>query len=168
MRIDWLDVVVDEWHRKLAESHRQGRTALRWLTAADLGPDRDPRLAIMALVEDPGLRPGDEHEVGRFVRTRLNPGDSLPTVSDVFPAADWHERETAEMFGVTFAGHRDPRPLFSNQLADPPPLLRSTPLVRRVSRPWPGHHEPSGRPARARPSPGVEPEWVRDDADVGS
>ncbi len=160
MRIDWLDVVVDDWHRRLAESHGQGRTALRWLSAADLGPDEDPRLVIMALVEDPGLRPGDEPGEGRFIRTRLNPDDSLPTVSDVFPAADWHERETAEMFGVTFAGHRDRRPLFSNQFVDPPPLLRSTPLARRVSRPWPGHHEPSGRPARVRPNPGVEADWV--------
>lgn len=161
MRIDWLDGAVHDWRRALAESHREGRTVLRWLTASDLGPDQHPRLTIMALVEAPGFGSGREQGAGRFVRTRLNPGDSLPTVSDLFPAAEWHERETAELFGVEFTGHSDPRPLFSNQLPDQlPPLLRSTPLERRVSRPWPGHHEPSGRPARDRPNPGVEPDWV--------
>jgi len=38
-------------------------------------------------------------------------GGSAPTVCDLFRTAEWHERETAEMFGVTFAGHPDPRKL---------------------------------------------------------
>jgi NADH-quinone oxidoreductase subunit C len=33
------------------------------------------------------------------------------TVSDIYRTADWHERETAEMFGITFSGHPDPRKL---------------------------------------------------------
>lgn len=35
----------------------------------------------------------------------------LPTVSDVFPAANWKEREASELFGITFQGHPDPRKL---------------------------------------------------------
>lgn len=34
---------------------------------------------------------------------------SLPTSAVVYRAAQWHERECAEMFGVTFTGHPDPR-----------------------------------------------------------
>jgi NADH-quinone oxidoreductase subunit C len=34
---------------------------------------------------------------------------SLPTSAVVYRAAQWHERECAEMFGVTFVGHPDPR-----------------------------------------------------------
>ena len=36
---------------------------------------------------------------------------SVDSVVEVWPSADWHERETAEMFGITFNNHPDPRPL---------------------------------------------------------
>ena len=38
-------------------------------------------------------------------------GPSLPSVVEVFPAANWHEREAAEMYGLVFEGHPDPRAL---------------------------------------------------------
>jgi NADH-quinone oxidoreductase subunit C len=38
-------------------------------------------------------------------------GGHLPTVSDLWAGANWHERETAEMFNVVFEGHPHPEPL---------------------------------------------------------
>lgn len=45
-----------------------------------------------------------------IVRVEL-PKDALelPSVAMVYPAADWHEREAAEMYGIRYAGHPDPR-----------------------------------------------------------
>jgi NADH-quinone oxidoreductase subunit C len=33
----------------------------------------------------------------------------VPTVVDLWPAADWHEREAYDMFGIVFEGHPDLR-----------------------------------------------------------
>jgi Ni,Fe-hydrogenase III large subunit/Ni,Fe-hydrogenase III component G len=35
----------------------------------------------------------------------------LPSISTQVPAANWHEREAHDLFGIIFAGHPDPRPL---------------------------------------------------------
>jgi Ni,Fe-hydrogenase III large subunit/Ni,Fe-hydrogenase III component G len=35
----------------------------------------------------------------------------LPSISAPIPAANWHEREAQDLFGIAFAGHPDPRPL---------------------------------------------------------
>ena len=34
---------------------------------------------------------------------------SMPSTVPVYRASQWHERECAEMFGITFVGHPDPR-----------------------------------------------------------
>lgn len=33
----------------------------------------------------------------------------MPSATAIYRAAQWHERECAEMFGITFTGHPDPR-----------------------------------------------------------
>lgn len=46
------------------------------------------------------------------VRAKLpRDGARISTVSDLFRTAEWHERETAELFGIVFEGHPDPRRL---------------------------------------------------------
>jgi len=53
-----------------------------------------------------------ESRTSVVVRVRLpRDGARVPTVSDIYRTAEWHERETAELFGVEFAGHPDPRRL---------------------------------------------------------
>lgn len=59
------------------------------------------------------------------VRCRI-PRDQpeLPTVSGVFPGANWHERETHDFFGIRFTGHPDLSPLLLPEDADFHPLLK--------------------------------------------
>ena len=39
-------------------------------------------------------------------------GPRVPSVERIWPTANWHERETYDLFGVTFEGHSDPRRIF--------------------------------------------------------
>ncbi len=49
---------------------------------------------------------------------------SVPSVVAVHQAADWHEREAAEMFGIVFEGHPDPRALLLPEDWDGFPLRK--------------------------------------------
>jgi NADH-quinone oxidoreductase subunit C len=59
------------------------------------------------------------------VRTRI-PRDApaLPTISKVFPGANWHERETHDFFGIKFQGHPDLSPFLLPEDATYHPLRK--------------------------------------------
>jgi NADH-quinone oxidoreductase subunit C len=48
----------------------------------------------------------------------------LPTISPVFPGANWHERETHEFFGIRFLGHPNLTPLLLPEDATFHPLRK--------------------------------------------
>lgn len=59
------------------------------------------------------------------VRTRIpreNP--EIPTLCQVFPGANWHERETHDFFGIRFLGHPDLSPFLLPEDADYHPLRK--------------------------------------------
>jgi NADH-quinone oxidoreductase subunit C len=56
----------------------------------------------------------------------------------VYPGADWHERETWEMFGFVFDGHPALRHLYLPNEFEGHPLRKDYPLLSRVVKPWPG------------------------------
>ncbi len=59
------------------------------------------------------------------VRTRTPRNNAVvPTISHIYPGANWHERETHEFFGVKFAGHPYLVPLLLPEDADFHPLRK--------------------------------------------
>jgi NADH-quinone oxidoreductase subunit C len=60
-----------------------------------------------------------------IARTPLAEDGSVPTICDIFDGANWHERETRDMFGVVFTDHPYPQPLLlAEEDADLRPLLK--------------------------------------------
>ncbi len=63
------------------------------------------------------------------VRTRLGVDDPrLPTVIDLFPTADFQEREVYDMFGVVFDGHPDMRRILMPEDYEGYPQRRDFPM----------------------------------------
>lgn len=68
------------------------------------------------------LSKGDEE----IVKVKLQvPNPSLPTITGVFKAADWYERELAEMFGISILGRHVKKLLLEEWNGSEPPLLKS-------------------------------------------
>ncbi len=63
---------------------------------------------------------------------------SLPTWIPVYAGANWHERETCEMFGITFAGHPYLVNIYLPGAFEGNPLRKDFPLLARHVKPWPG------------------------------
>ena len=54
----------------------------------------------------------------------------VPSLTELYPAADWHEREASEMFGFVFDGHPDPKNLLLEEDLHIHPLLKAHPLQK--------------------------------------
>jgi NADH-quinone oxidoreductase subunit C len=52
-------------------------------------------------------------------------GKEVPTLADVYGAADWHEREVFDMFGQVFSGHPNLKNLLLPEKSNFHPLLKS-------------------------------------------
>jgi NADH-quinone oxidoreductase subunit C len=71
------------------------------VTATD-HPGRDPRFWVVYELRSV------EHAHRLRIKVGLPADDPhVPSVTPLFPTADWHERETWDLFGIVFDGHPD-------------------------------------------------------------
>jgi len=77
--------------------------------------------------------------IGVTIKADLDPEVmAIPTWTEHYPGADWHEREAWEMFGITFIGHPGLRPLYLPGDFEGHPMRKDFPLLARLVKPWPG------------------------------
>ena len=74
---------------------------------------------------------------------------SVETWSNVYAGANWHERETWEMFGITFAGHPQLTHMYLPSGFEGFPMRKDFPLLARIVKPWPGIVDVEGMPGVA-------------------
>ena len=89
-------------------------------------PERIPRFEVvynlLSLINNNRVR----------VKVETDEDTPVPTVTEVFSAADWWERETWDLFGIFFSGHTDLRRILTDYGFDGHPLRKDFPLTGYV------------------------------------
>ena len=63
------------------------------------------------------------------VKTRISEETSVPSITEIFPSADWYEREIWDLFGIKFSGHHDLRRILTEYDFEGHPLRKDFPLT---------------------------------------
>ncbi len=118
-------VAADELLRRVEELRAEGYDMLIDLFAYDT-PERAARFDVVYLF----------HRLSDNARTRLKvqvaDGAAVPTISGLYAAAAWYEREVYDLYGVPFADHPDLRRILMPDDWIGHPLRRDHPLGGEV------------------------------------
>lgn len=63
------------------------------------------------------------------LKVQANEETMVPSLTGVYPGADWFERETYDLYGVLFSGHPDLRRILTDYGFDGHPLRKDFPLT---------------------------------------
>lgn len=128
--VDWLGEKAEKQKEAAAKAAAAAKAKAE---ASESGDDASPAPTPEPVQEDSSI---DDLEVVydfnhysalcRVVIKARVPRDNpqIPTISNVYPAAHWHERETHDFFGIKFVGHPYLVPLLLPEDADFHPLLK--------------------------------------------
>lgn len=157
-----VDVPTASWIAALEIARdKLGLTFFDWLSAVD-----EPGVGFRVCAHVASVGPGAVRRL--LLRTTVpHAAASLPSAVEVYAGAAWHERETYEMFGVTFTDHPHLVHLLLPENFEGHPLRKDFVLAARVAKAWPGAKEPGeahdpGAPKRRQMLPPGVPdpnEW---------
>ena len=86
-------------------------------------PDRTPeRFTVVAVLMNMATQDR------LILKTHAGEGESVPSLTSLWKAADWAERETYDMFGIPFEGHPDLTRIYMPEDYDGWPMRRDFPL----------------------------------------
>ena len=92
------------------------------VTAVDW-PSRERRFDVVYHLLSP------KHNVRVRVKVETDETTPVPSIIEVFPGADWFERETFDLYGVVFTGHPDMRRILTDYGFEGHPLRKDFPLT---------------------------------------
>ena len=92
------------------------------ITAVD-HPDRPARFDVvyhfLSMTQNARIR----------VKVALREEDLVPSITDLYPAANWYEREVYDLFGILFSGHPDLRRILTDYGFRGHPLRKDFPTT---------------------------------------
>lgn len=147
-----VSVTAENWVKAHVTARDDfGLNFFSWLSAIDWanevasgdGPadEIEERIELLTVVSD--LTEGKRVS---FSTDLPHDGPSVASLVDVYPGANWHEREAAEMFGIEFQGHPGLDHLYLPDGFIGNPLRKSYALLSREVKPWPGKVDVEGMP----------------------
>jgi len=118
------------------------------VSGIDWGVDQNPRFGVAYHVWST-----TRHDHVRVVtHCSASEPPRVPSVVPLWPAADWHERETYDMFGVRFEGHPDLRRILMWEEYPHFPLRKDFPLAG-IDTPLPDEEVAAETGTRVLPAP---------------
>ena len=89
-------------------------------------PEREQRFEVVYHLLSPRLNQRIR------VKVATDEDTAVPSVSEMFPSANWFEREAYDMYGIIFSGHPDLRRLLTDYGFQGHPLRKDFPLTGHV------------------------------------
>jgi NADH-quinone oxidoreductase subunit C len=123
-----LIVATDRWvdvARYLREDPRQLYISFIDLCAVDY-PVREKRFEVVLHLLSP------KYNKRIRVKTSVDEDTPVPSLCQVFPAADWFEREAYDLLGVLFSNHPDLRRILTDYGFEGYPLRKDFPMTGYV------------------------------------
>ena len=93
-------------------------------------PERPERFDVVVHLLSP------KHNSRIRVKMMTDEATPVPSVTPVFPAANWYEREAYDLFGILFSGHPDLRRLLTDYGFEGHPLRKDFPMTGFVEVRW--------------------------------
>jgi NADH-quinone oxidoreductase subunit C/D len=97
-------------------------------------PERQKRFEVVYHLLNP-----DNNQRLRM-KTKINESDEVPSLTPVYKAANWFEREAFDLFGLKFSGHPNLRRILCHEDFVGHPLRKDYPADRNQSLKTPLHH----------------------------
>jgi NADH-quinone oxidoreductase subunit C len=92
------------------------------ITAVDY-PQRQKRFKVVYLLLS------HENNLRIVVKSDINEKEKVPSISKIFPSANWMEREIFDMYGILFVNHPDLRRILTDYNFEGYPLRKDFPLT---------------------------------------
>lgn len=127
IRLDELTLTVDPEHLVEVVTHLRDDPQCQFKSFVDLCgvdyPARVDRFELVIHLLSPYLN--------QRIRVKVLTGedDPVPSITSVFPGADWFEREAYDLYGILFTGHPDLRRILTDYGFEGHPLRKDFPLT---------------------------------------